>query len=587
MTGRRRVPRRRATTPTSRVSSPSSACPASSTSTCTSCPSVLRKVWGYFDQAEEHYGTPWPVHYRSRSRSGSRRWRARRADVRAAGLPAQARAWRAGSPGGSPPSPRDAGRGADGHALPGAGRRRLPRCRGRGRGAHREGARAGRRVRPARSAAPPGLGAARRGRGPGRRALRPRPDRAARTPGSTCSARCWPSTRGCRWCWPTRACPTSPARSTSWPASSTSGSTRRWSARRSAGRFAPLPSDWPARLVDVADRVVFGSDFPNIPYAYAEQVRAVARGRPPTTGSAPRSCARCCTTLQPDCSVVDRCQRRCPSYSRRVDTWLVVAVVVAVVVIALLAVLARRRGRSQRPPAPPGRAPELGAVGEPPVSAEPDPIGRGGGVDAPDSAEAPTSPVGAPTLAGSSNPAPADQTMRLPVRGPRPDQAGQVDPTDVLPVVRRPRRDPSLPDGAEPNRHARPDGQPPPEPPNGGGGRHRADAEQSGPWEPNRSADVQRTEPRGAAVVPNPAGAEPPLPPPPAGAEPPLPARRPRPVLSHPLRGLLARSPLRHLRLGRTGTPAPCRYAAGPGTRRRSHRSRSRLRHPDSPVGRR
>ena len=41
-------------------------------------------------------------------------------------------------------------------------------------------------------------------------------------------------------------------------------------------RFAPLPADWPARLADVADRVVFGSDFPNIPYPYAEQVRAVA-----------------------------------------------------------------------------------------------------------------------------------------------------------------------------------------------------------------------------------------------------------------------------------------------------------------------
>ena len=40
--------------------------------------------------------------------------------------------------------------------------------------------------------------------------------------------------------------------------------------------FAPLPADWAARLVDVADRIVFGSDFPNIPYAYAEQVRAVA-----------------------------------------------------------------------------------------------------------------------------------------------------------------------------------------------------------------------------------------------------------------------------------------------------------------------
>jgi predicted TIM-barrel fold metal-dependent hydrolase len=42
-----------------------------------------------------------------------------------------------------------------------------------------------------------------------------------------------------------------------------------------SGRFAPLPADWPARLADVADRVVFGSDFPNLPYPYAEQVRAV------------------------------------------------------------------------------------------------------------------------------------------------------------------------------------------------------------------------------------------------------------------------------------------------------------------------
>ena len=40
--------------------------------------------------------------------------------------------------------------------------------------------------------------------------------------------------------------------------------------------FAPLPGDWPARLAGVADRVVLGSDFPNIPYAYAEQVRAIA-----------------------------------------------------------------------------------------------------------------------------------------------------------------------------------------------------------------------------------------------------------------------------------------------------------------------
>ena len=41
-------------------------------------------------------------------------------------------------------------------------------------------------------------------------------------------------------------------------------------------RIAPLPDDWPARLVAVADRVVLGTDFPNIPYAYAEQLRAIA-----------------------------------------------------------------------------------------------------------------------------------------------------------------------------------------------------------------------------------------------------------------------------------------------------------------------
>lgn len=40
--------------------------------------------------------------------------------------------------------------------------------------------------------------------------------------------------------------------------------------------FAPLPLDWPARLADVADRVVLGTDFPNIPYDYATQLRAIA-----------------------------------------------------------------------------------------------------------------------------------------------------------------------------------------------------------------------------------------------------------------------------------------------------------------------
>ncbi|WP_199434278.1 amidohydrolase family protein [Qaidamihabitans albus] len=41
-------------------------------------------------------------------------------------------------------------------------------------------------------------------------------------------------------------------------------------------QLTPLPADWPRRLVDVADRVVLGTDFPNIPYSYATQLRAIA-----------------------------------------------------------------------------------------------------------------------------------------------------------------------------------------------------------------------------------------------------------------------------------------------------------------------
>jgi len=39
--------------------------------------------------------------------------------------------------------------------------------------------------------------------------------------------------------------------------------------------FSPVPPDWPSRLAAHADRVVFGSDFPNIPYPYATQLAAV------------------------------------------------------------------------------------------------------------------------------------------------------------------------------------------------------------------------------------------------------------------------------------------------------------------------
>jgi hypothetical protein len=41
-------------------------------------------------------------------------------------------------------------------------------------------------------------------------------------------------------------------------------------------KFSPVPRDWSARLAEVSDRVVLGTDFPNIPYDYATQVRAVA-----------------------------------------------------------------------------------------------------------------------------------------------------------------------------------------------------------------------------------------------------------------------------------------------------------------------
>jgi hypothetical protein len=41
-------------------------------------------------------------------------------------------------------------------------------------------------------------------------------------------------------------------------------------------RLMPLPDDWSTRLVDVADKVVLGSDFPQIPYRYVEQLRAIA-----------------------------------------------------------------------------------------------------------------------------------------------------------------------------------------------------------------------------------------------------------------------------------------------------------------------
>jgi len=42
-------------------------------------------------------------------------------------------------------------------------------------------------------------------------------------------------------------------------------------------RLAPFPPDLRSRLADVGDRILFGSDFPNVPYPYAHQVEALVR----------------------------------------------------------------------------------------------------------------------------------------------------------------------------------------------------------------------------------------------------------------------------------------------------------------------
>jgi uncharacterized protein len=41
-------------------------------------------------------------------------------------------------------------------------------------------------------------------------------------------------------------------------------------------QMAPFPAGLRPRLVDLADRILLGSDFPNIPYAYADQLSALA-----------------------------------------------------------------------------------------------------------------------------------------------------------------------------------------------------------------------------------------------------------------------------------------------------------------------
>jgi hypothetical protein len=42
-------------------------------------------------------------------------------------------------------------------------------------------------------------------------------------------------------------------------------------------RFAPLPADWIELLVRLGDRLVLGTDYPQLPYRYAEQLRVIHR----------------------------------------------------------------------------------------------------------------------------------------------------------------------------------------------------------------------------------------------------------------------------------------------------------------------
>jgi predicted TIM-barrel fold metal-dependent hydrolase len=42
-------------------------------------------------------------------------------------------------------------------------------------------------------------------------------------------------------------------------------------------RSAPFPAVLRPRLADAADRILLGSDFPNIPYPYRHQLQALAR----------------------------------------------------------------------------------------------------------------------------------------------------------------------------------------------------------------------------------------------------------------------------------------------------------------------
>ena len=270
---------------------------------------MLHKVWAYFDEARaalrHRLADPLP---QPEAGAGRHAAQARRARGSPRWSTRTSRAWRGGSPGGSPSSPR-----ARPGAVPTATLFPEPDVADYLGAAVEAGARVVKvhvqvgGFDPRDPLLRPAWGLLADAGVPAVVHCGDGPHAAARTPGSTSSVRCWPQHPRLPVVLAHAGMPDfAGALDLRGPLRRACTSTRRWSARRSASGIAPLPADWPARLAGVADRVVFGSDFPNIPYPYAKQVRAVAGWAAADDRLGRPSCARCCTTPHSACS---RCNR--------------------------------------------------------------------------------------------------------------------------------------------------------------------------------------------------------------------------------------------------------------------------------------
>ena len=197
---------------------------------------------------------------------------------------------------------------AVGHLLPRAGRREVRRAAARRRARGVQGARAGRRVRPARPAARPGLGAARGGRHTRRdpRRLRPgarteftgpAPMRAVleRHPALTASSRTW----GRRSTHGSSSWPSVPERCTSTP---------RWRSTSFFEEAAPYPRDLVPRLRDLGDRGAARHRLPEHPVP----LRATSSRRSNGWISATTGCAASASPTPSGCSA----ERRLPALAR-------------------------------------------------------------------------------------------------------------------------------------------------------------------------------------------------------------------------------------------------------------------------------